>query len=281
MWRNTLTGIDVLSADQWQPIAKKVGISLTRSTEQLNQSCPFQYSNLCIEPRRTNVLWWQSGMISLCVIILGLLFRLGLERRREMKERQFILQLLTHELRTPITSLGFTVEQFRDEYDHLNEHSQHAFYRLLGDYQRLYRLTETSKGFLSGRQEAGINTQDALFSEWLESITSPYDVQCRIDGDCMVSLPYYWLGVCLDNLLRNAVLHGKPPISLHARISGRVLIEVKDQGISPALWKKWLLTEKGQGMGIGLMIVKRIMRRIGGRLTHLRHPTRYILELPL
>ncbi|MBD8511399.1 DUF3404 domain-containing protein [Photobacterium sp. CAU 1568] len=281
LWRNTLTGIDVLSPEQWQPIADKAGIRITRSSDQVSESCRFQYSNLCIELRRTNALWWQGGMLILLVIILGLIFRLGLERRREMKERQFILQLLTHELRTPITSLGFTVEQFRDEYDHLNEQSQHAFYRLLGDYQRLYRLTETSKGFLSGRREEGLDKQDAQFSEWLESIASQYDLHCHIDGDRRVSLPYYWLGVCLDNLLRNAVLHGKQPIYLDAQISDSLVIEVRDQGTSPARWEKWLLTEKGDGMGIGLMIVNRIMRRIGGRMTHLRHPTRYILELPL
>lgn len=281
LWRNNLTGIDVLNPEQWQPVAETAGIKITRFSDQINDSCSFQYSNLCIEPRPTHTLWWQGGMFILLVIILGLIFRLVLERRREMKERQFILQLLTHELRTPITSLGFTVEQFRDEYDHLNEQSQHAFYRLLGDYQRLYRLTETSKGFLSGRQEKGGDKQEAQFSEWLESIASQYDLHCRIDGDCMVPLPYYWLGVCLDNLLRNAFLHGKPPIYLHAQITDSVLIEVRDQGASPARWEKWLLTEKGDGMGIGLMIVNRIMRRIGGRLTHLRHPTRYILELPL
>ncbi len=74
-------------------------------------------------------------MIAILVAIFGALV-LGLarsvyDRYQQRRERQFILQLLTHELRTPIASLGLTVEMLRNQFDSLDEGTQDVLWRLL------------------------------------------------------------------------------------------------------------------------------------------------------
>ncbi|WP_459781069.1 ATP-binding protein [Photobacterium sp. R1] len=293
LWRNHPGGIDVLRTEQWEDVADEAGLSVTSLDAQDHQNCVMQYSNLCISPVPERPLWWQAALVLLLVAVPGLALKMLLERRRALKERQFILQLLTHELRTPVTSMGFTVEQFRDEFDHLSGPAQDAFYRLSGDYQRLSRLTAASKGFLSDRQDAMAEGDLALFSDWLDAVTEPYNLSYRLTGDQEIALPYYWLGVCLDNLIRNALIHGEPPVRIEAKITGeKIWIEISDQGQSSPrrlLWRRVAsdggktegkTTDHTDGMGIGLMIVRRIMRRLGGKLTEHRQPTRYRLELP-
>ncbi|MCM0148767.1 DUF3404 domain-containing protein [Photobacterium galatheae] len=283
LWRSDQKGIDVLQPEQWQAVADDIGLMVSRLGNAPDQACAFQYSNLCISPMPEQAIWWQSALVFLLVVVLGMALNMLLERRRAMKERQFILQLLTHELRTPVASLGLTVEQFRDQFDSLSDPAQDAFYRLSGDFQRLARLTETSQGFLSDQQEAMNARYLVLFSDWLESVAAPYNLNYALEGDREIALPYYWLGVCLDNLIRNAMIHGQPPVRLQAKIDvNQVWIEVSDQGQAPVPgWWPFSRAQSSQGMGIGLMIVRRLMRRLGGRLTHRRNPTRYKLELPL
>ncbi|WP_438877023.1 histidine kinase dimerization/phospho-acceptor domain-containing protein, partial [Bacillus cereus group sp. Bce021] len=61
-------------------------------------------------------------------------------KRQEMKSRMLILQILTHELRTPIASLSLTVEGFRREFEHLPETVYDEFRRLCEDSRRLRQL---------------------------------------------------------------------------------------------------------------------------------------------
>ena len=262
----------------WQPLADSKGIRVKR--REVEQFCPVSYGNLCITDKEPPVyLGWSVAMI--CFIIALIAIGRGVwQRQQAAREKKFILQLLTHELRTPIASLNMTVEQFRSDYDQLSETGQHAFTRLLQDSSRLHRLTETSKGFLSNDRQAMLQSQPGLISEWLEDVVDKYSINYKISADKELSLPWYWLGLCLDNLLRNALAHGKPPVTLSVVTEPVLRLEVTDQGQSPGIFQRILSQNvETRGMGIGLLLVKRIMKRLGGRLTYQPNPTRYILEL--
>lgn len=69
-------------------------------------------------------------------------------KRREMRSRMLVLQILTHELRTPIASLGLTVEGFRRQFEALPESLYDEFRRLCEDSRRLRQLAEASKDYL-------------------------------------------------------------------------------------------------------------------------------------
>ncbi|WP_051303228.1 DUF3404 domain-containing protein [Psychromonas aquimarina] len=289
LWLNSQTGISAIEEKQWSALADRLALQISTipANGETGKSCAYRYSNLCIEQLDNRVQWSSILIVLLGLSILFIAVKSALERREEAKERYFILQLLTHELRTPVSSLGFTVEQFRNQYDYLNKDTQLTFGRLLADYQRLAQLTETSKGFLSANPGERFQYQTAYLSEWLEHLLKKHKLDYQLADDAQLTLPFYWLGICLDNLLRNALQHGKGAVSVTAAVNKKLTIEVQNQGNFPSFWQRRVIqftqsNKKSSGnMGIGLTIVARLMNKMGGRLICSRNPTRFTLELPL
>ena len=284
LWLNGDVGLVAISGKKWRQLLGPLAINI-EVKHSANQICAISYSNLCIQlpAPKNNVLKWLIAILSLLAVsflLVGLV-----NHREESKERRFILQLLTHELRTPITSLGFTVEQFRSQFDQLDENAQRSFGRLLADHQRLSQLAETSKGFLSIDPHGQFQKQTAYLSDWLDHSLGKHHLDYQLNSDLELTLPYYWLGIYLDNLVRNAQQHGEGEISIIISTNQLLRIEVSDQGDFPSkfhlLVKRLKQDASHDNMGVGLTIVSRLMRKMGGRLICYRHPTRCILELPL
>lgn len=302
VWLSGPVGLGRLELAQWQALARQAGITLmARDTVTV---CPLPVGALCVLPApawftRSSLVW---GALVLCALwVLRLLWL----RRRAALERRFVLQLLTHELRTPVASLSLALEMLRAEYATLSPAGQLALTRVLGDGARLTRLTRTSREFLSLSGRARWPTQTVMLDEWLEGVTEKYtdllifDFALTAIESEPVTVPTYWLGLCLDNLIRNALQHGCAPITLRVQLSAKNLyLTVEDSGEGPsgAIARRWpwwggactsdmgvlARTSSSQeaGMGIGLFLVRRMMQRAGGRLRVQRRPTRYTLELP-
>ena len=275
LWIRTETGFYRIADTRWQPLAKHHGLSLAPVSGR--DRCALEHGNLCIEPRQPMLDLTTISLATLLALSLAWILRLSWQRLQAARERRFILQLLTHELRTPIASLALTVEQFRAGFDQLGKPGQQAFGRLLEDHQRLRQVVRGSHGYLEQDTEAFAVPQQARLSDWLDHVTrDPALIYC-LETDDEWTLPYYWLGICLDNLIRNALEHGTGPVRLTVRTGRRLELEVSDAGSGPARANR----RRRGGRGQGLMLVRRIMKRLGGRLTHQRHPTRYTLEIPL
>nr|WP_275657106.1 DUF3404 domain-containing protein [Photobacterium sanguinicancri] len=297
LWLSGESGWKKIPAKVWQPVANDLAIKLN------GNSCAFRYSNLCLSEQKPNTALFKfiSLLLLFGMAIIGL--KSLRQRQQQNRDKRFILQLLTHELRTPIASLGLTVEMFRDEFDNLNQASQQAMWRLFADHQRLVQLTETSKGYLSTDKNQQLIQQTASLEDWLAHVCDKHDIgfTCggsQYDENEMLSLPFYWLSICLDNLINNAKQHGQGKVSVNAMIfastrsasnvkaSENILrITVSDHGHFPSFLKRiltWLSPKQTtNNMGIGLSIVTRLMTQMGGRLIIKRKPTRCILELPL
>lgn len=223
-------------------------------------------------------------MFSLLLTLLSGLARVLYLRTKQRKERQFVLQLLTHELRTPITSLGLTVEMFRNRYDEFPDETQNAVWRLISDYQRLSQLTENSKVYLSSDQSEPLLKQNASLEEWLYHVCEKHNISYQCEArEVELNLPYYWLTICLDNLIKNAKQHGK--VLVKVELGDKLTIEIQDEGRFPSPIQRLMSrvtpseTHKLDNMGIGLTIVEHLMKQANGRLIILRNPTRCILEI--
>ncbi|EGU61569.1 Sensor histidine kinase [Vibrio nigripulchritudo ATCC 27043] len=279
LWLNSEQGWKTVSSVVWQPIASQLNLTLETKSNQ----CALRYSNLCINDSPSV---YQSAIkvvaIGALIILSLLMLRSGYIIRQQNREKRFVMQLLTHELRTPITSLGLTVEMFRDDYDNLSQHVQSAVWRLMSDFQRLSQLTENSRAYLS--QETASSTQSASVEEWLSHICEKHDVPFQLEQDTELTLPFYWLSICLDNLIKNAKQHGKGKVQVLAQIKSTLIIEVRDEGTFPSpiqsLFATFKYRKTKENMGIGLSIVEQLMKKHGGTLTILRRPTRCILEIP-
>lgn len=270
----------------WKKHAQNVGLTYSLRSDTAN--CFVQRGNICWNTLDHSRLW-QLSMIVLIILNLVLMISWSIYRwntkRRELKSKMLILQILTHELRTPIASLSLTVEGFRREFERLPESVYDEFRRLCEDSRRLRQLAEASKDYLQS------DTQ-ALSTEWLPSVQEwleykkealSYDVTLLIKQDVSAKLNIYWLGTCLDNLLKNAHKYGVAPINIEVEIKSNGLIfKICDQGnLSQKDWKhlKKPFVSKN-GLGLGLTIVESMIGRMGGKMTLQGPPTTFILEIP-
>ncbi|MGR4998876.1 DUF3404 domain-containing protein [Vibrio celticus] len=280
LWLSGEQGWKAIPLDVWQPIAEQQEVSLAGET------CTFRYSNVCLsEPSNDNLIM-KTLIFSLLLTLLSGLARVLYLRTKQRKERQFVLQLLTHELRTPITSLGLTVEMFRNRYDDFSDETQSAVWRLISDYQRLSQLTENSKVYLNSDQSEPLLKQNASLEEWLDHVCEKHNISYQCEArEVELNLPYYWLTICLDNLIKNAKQHGKGEVLVKVELGDKLTIEVQDEGHFPSPIQRLMSrvtpseAHKLDNMGIGLTIVEHLMKQANGRLIILRNPTRCILEI--
>ncbi|PMN51614.1 histidine kinase [Vibrio lentus] len=280
LWLSGEQGWKAIPSEIWKPIAEQQEVTLS------GESCSFRYSNLCLSESSNDNLIMKTLIFTLLFTLLSGLGRVLYLRTKQRKERQFVLQLLTHELRTPITSLGLTVEMFRNRYDDFPDETQGAIWRLISDYQRLSQLTENSKVYLSSDQSEPLLKQNASLEEWLDHVCEKHNIayQCEA-GEVELNLPYYWLTICLDNLIKNAKQHGQGKVLVKVILADKLRIEVQDEGHLPSLIQRLISrttpcgNHKQDNMGIGLTIVEHLMKQANGRLIILRNPTRCILEI--
>lgn len=258
----------------WQPLAHQAGITLVPAGAQ----CNFPLGTLCVNPLNSLALWWRSLLITAALLAVLALAWAAWQRRRLQQRQRFIVQMLTHELRTPIARLGNVVEHFRRDFDDLPPRAQSGFSALADSVQQMRQMADASKHYLSGngRQDVFETRSTVWLSEWLEHIVQHYpDLIFCIESDRQVLLPLYWINLCLNNLLDNAFRHGHAPVRLHVGWrKGKLTLCVSDTG------QFAVGCSQLPGMGLGLTIVKRVMWRLNGRLMLSGPATTFTLELP-
>lgn len=271
----------------WKQAVEDAGLSFSLRKE--SSSCFVQRGNLCWDVEdHSDIL--RISMVAL--VIANILLVLGWSayrwntKRQEMKSRMLILQILTHELRTPIASLSLTVEGFRREFEHLPESVYDEFRRLCEDSRRLRQLAEASKDYLQSDNKPLATDWVPSVKEWLEfKVEEEFGgkVKLNVNQDVAAKLNVYWLGTCIDNLIRNANKYGVAPVVLDVTTeTQKITVKVQDQGDLSA--KDWRQLRKPfvskSGLGLGLTIVESMVGRMGGRMSLIGPPTAFILEIP-
>ncbi|XHF83325.1 sensor histidine kinase VxrA [Vibrio sp. HN007] len=270
----------------WKKNIEKAEISLWLIDE--NSNCFVQRGNLCIEVQdKSNLL--MKAMIALVIANIALIIAWSIYRwemkRRELKSRMLVLQILTHELRTPIASLSLTVEGFRREFENLPETVYEEFRRLCEDTRRLRQLAEASKDYLQSDKQPLATEWIPSIQEWLEYRFEEHSnpPTLTIKQDIAAKVNVYWLGTCIDNLVNNAVKYGKAPVELKVDVKpSRISFNIIDQGTLTR--KDWKTLKKPfvskAGLGLGLTIVESMVSRMGGRMSLSGPPTTFTLEIP-
>ncbi|NNN43763.1 MULTISPECIES: sensor histidine kinase VxrA [Vibrio] len=271
----------------WQENAANAGLSFSLAGHE--STCFVQRGNLCWDVKDHSDLLRISMVILVIaniLLVIGWLIYRWNSKRKEMKSRMLILQILTHELRTPIASLSLTVEGFRREFEHLPESVYDEFRRLCEDSRRLRQLAEASKDYLQSDNKPLATDWVPSVAEWLEyKVEEEFiePIEFIINQDIAAKLNVYWLGTCVDNLIRNAVKYGVAPVTLEVVTQPNVVtIKVTDQGA--LTHKDWRHLRKPfvskSGLGLGLTIVESMVGRMGGTMTLIGPPTTFILEIP-
>ncbi|SJN19198.1 Signal transduction histidine kinase [Vibrio casei] len=250
--------------------------------------CYVRSGNVCWDTKNDSDILFYS-ILALGIVNITLICSWGysrwLNKRKELRSRMLVLQILTHELRTPIASLSLTVEGFRREFEHLPNTVYDEFRRLCEDTRRLRQLAEASKDYLQSDTQTLATEWIPSVEEWLEYryVQGEFNIGMEINQDQAVKVNVYWLGTCVDNLVRNACKYGEAPVLLKVTThSKKLVLEVIDQG---QLTKKdWARLRKPfvskSGLGLGLTIVESMVARMGGTMSLSGPPTTFKLEIP-
>ncbi|TOP03321.1 histidine kinase, partial [Vibrio parahaemolyticus] len=168
MWLRRGDRYFVFSKDVWQENVANAGLSYTLASQ--SKSCFVKRGNICWDVEdHSQVL--RISMIILVIanilLVIGWAVYRWNSKREELRSRMLVLQILTHELRTPIASLSLTVEGFRREFEHLPESVYDEFRRLCEDTRRLRQLAEASKDYLQSDNQMLATDWVPSVAEWL------------------------------------------------------------------------------------------------------------------
>jgi signal transduction histidine kinase len=211
---------------------------------------------------------------------------------------------VSHELRSPLTTLKSAVEGMRRRADHLDERSQRLltllveevsrFEGMVTDLLEISRIDASRPGALR-RQEL---TVDALVAG-LANLPGGLPVVPTVEGDGQmpVRVDPRRLERIVANLVRNAESHGRGLTALRVLVSpDRLRIEVEDHGSGVPTAERDRIFERfyrgqreagdrgrGDGVGLGLALVAEHVRLHDGRVSVEDAPgggARFVVELP-
>ncbi|MGI0117919.1 DUF3404 domain-containing protein [Zooshikella sp. RANM57] len=268
---------------QWQPLVDALNFEI-HSIEQ-QKKCSFIEGSICWLEKPRNGMWLYGGLTILGLLLLGYIGLVVITRHKYYKERQFIVQMLAHELRTPITRLAGTVEIFRTHFDELPDNLHHAFIRLCKDALHLRHLADASKQYL--QLDYGANLRKQYIESWhelIQNVVSEYDVDLELKDDKPVNINIYWFTLSLKNLVSNAVKHGIGQVLIKSYCTEKILVvKVQDQGnLDSRKLSQFIKPFNSQhGVGLGLHLVNQVAQKTGGKLRLQGPPTTFVLEVSI
>lgn len=225
---------------------------------------------------------------------LWLFFNKLRARSLEDERRRLALQVLSHEFRTPVASLLLSIDSLSNSLDELSEKSQSDVLRISSDVHRLHRLVELSRNYLKINQTkrlVDLNRQhhDSFFN-LTNDLLSRYEGEIEIKNlseDSNINVDEYWLGICLKNLVENALKHGAKPVIVSLSASQQSFeIKVQDMGDLPNnidlnhLTQEFIKGDKSEGSGLGLNIVMKIIDEMKAKLILTHQPTTFTITIP-
>jgi signal transduction histidine kinase len=215
--------------------------------------------------------------------------------------RKRFIATASHELRTPVFSLGGFVELLEDE--DLDDETRRRFLAQVRDQvERLHKLSvdllEISR-LDSGSLE--LRPEQVDLGELTRSVSSEFEpALAQHDAHLELRLATRAIEALCDPvrvaqimriLLDNALIHNPPGTRIVVtaqRENGRVRLAVRDNGVGipeealPRIFEPFYTADEAQGSGLGLAIASELAERMSGRLSVQSSPqnTTLTLEIP-
>jgi signal transduction histidine kinase len=211
------------------------------------------------------------------------------EMRLNQRQRAF-LDAVTHEMKTPLASMRLYVETLM-RHDPDRERREQFLTRMDEDLERLDRTVDqvlaAARAEEPGRRQArGVVALGEVLESCIDEIRDRHrlpDEAVALDGarNPIVRGDRSELAVVFRNLLENAVKYSDEPVEVKVSVSdrrdGRVSIDISDRGIGIPVGELRKIFQRfyragrdvqraAAGLGLGLFIVRNLVRRQGGRV---------------
>ena len=204
-----------------------------------------------------------------------------LSMSRQLRERSDYISTfathVSHELKSPLTSIQGAAELLRDSAHEMSEENRNRFIsNIMGDTERLTKLVERL------RDLAQVDNSDHRGSSNLKTCLARLDerhpdlsVLQNVDHDIMIGLTRENSEIVFSNLLTNAIQHGASEVRFETVIEGTdIVILVKDngEGISELnrdkIFQLFFTTKREDGgTGMGLGIIQSVLKANGGSIS--------------
>jgi len=232
------------------------------------------------------------GTLFFALVLAGLVWLstwLIREMRLNQRQRAF-LDAVTHEMKTPLASLRLYVDTLT-RHDPEPERRRHFLALMQDDLARIDRtvdqvLTAARAEEPGRRAQRGRVRLAGVLRDCIREVQSRHalpdeSMQLECASDPAVRGDAGELGVVFRNLLENAVKYSDAPIEVRVRVAeiggDRVDVDISDRGIGiPArelrkIFQRFYragrdVQRTAAGLGLGLFIVRNLVRRQGGRV---------------
>lgn len=187
-----------------------------------------------------------------------------------------LTSMLTHDVAQPISSIASLAELLCADWSDLPDDirlelatkidkNTRRLVKMMNDLQLLFRL---DTGAVTTRRTP-VPLLEVVRSV-RDSLAGDHDVRISIDEDLTALADRGHLTVVVENLLKNALTHGGPPVLVRAqRQEGGVLLVVQDSGpgipedVLPSVFGRFI-----RGAGLGLFIVRHLVEANGGSVRY-------------
>ncbi|MCD5396269.1 MAG: HAMP domain-containing histidine kinase [Candidatus Pacebacteria bacterium] len=232
------------------------------------------------------------GVLTLAAIWFVISFAItrGLEELLEVnKVKEEFIDIVSHQLRTPLTNLKWAAQflitkkrspEEEEYYTIIKENSQ-RLESLLNDLLIVARLRED--GIFKIQEKFSLNEliDETIRAHLAFAKASNVSIEIEnLEEPIFLSTNRTMLKTAIGNLINNAITYNKPKGKVKIKVKKepkRIIIAVEDTGTGISkkdqkyLFQKFFRGENAsqintRGTGLGLYIVKEVMKKLGGRV---------------
>lgn len=250
--------------------------------------------------------WILGAAIFLLLAVVALFFFMfrALIRQRKIAEiKTDFANNITHELKTPLTSMGLIVKSLKNDTLKIDADEREKLIETLDRQNRrlqeiVDRVMETSIGrpnlMMTNTEIVGFLKNFAT-----DFRSESHDFRYKIEPEVLwIKTDAYQMGRVLQNLLQNAEKFSdkNSEIFMHAYpTQDYFIVEIKDCGIGISkneqekIFDKFYRISEGNlhnthGLGLGLYYCKEIMKSLGGKIeveSEINKGSKFILKFPI
>lgn len=235
------------------------------------------------QSRFLNMMKWEGSFFFIFLVLLGVsLFYMYIRDMKKTKAMQAFFASLSHELKTPLASMRLQAEVIRDmiqDETHSHEQLSSLTARLIEDTNKLEGELEKSLQLSRIEQEGTLTlvplSVDRYLKRYQQRLPAGLELNLNIAQDAQeVMADELALNVIFRNLFENTVRHNPRAklIAIEARRLGQNVELIYDdqgqhfKGSIQRLGELFYKFNSTKGSGIGLYLIKNLMRKMDGTL---------------